>query len=302
MTQIPDSVTVFGQARDEGYLKTNWFNPVEAVLKEIDGGAAEAELTIASGSVTPTGAAHTIDTEADAASDDLANILTTNHPPGRVIAIRAQDAGRTVVVKNAATGAGEIITRDGNDFPLDDTGKRLWLMLVGTQWLELRRSYGSDRGQELADQGAFAGGTLDKSATYTVVLADRGRMIDFDTSGGNRTADLPAVASVGKSFPVGFRKATTDTNTLTLDPNGGETIDGATTLVLDSPLAQVWLIPDGANCRAAVGPITQDTLRQGRHTFTVRAKEMTPTTANGAAPGLVELPSNDVMLEHDRFS
>ncbi|MGE0650793.1 MAG: hypothetical protein AB7P12_03455, partial [Alphaproteobacteria bacterium] len=85
-----------------------------------------------------------IDTEAAAASDDLTNIATTYIRDGRWLLLRAADGARTVVVKNAATGAGQIHLADGAEFALDATDKWLLLARRGADWFEVVRSFGAD--------------------------------------------------------------------------------------------------------------------------------------------------------------
>jgi len=59
------------------------------------------ELTIATGAVTATSQYHQIDTESDAASDDLDTInVPSSWPNGTRLTIRAQDSARTVVLKH----------------------------------------------------------------------------------------------------------------------------------------------------------------------------------------------------------
>jgi len=108
-----------------------------AVAKELPGGSAVTELTIASGSVTPTGASHTIDTEGDAASDDLTNIALTNHPEGRIVKISPANTNRAVVVKHAAGGDGQVYLIDAIDWSMAATNKALWLERRGTAWYEV---------------------------------------------------------------------------------------------------------------------------------------------------------------------
>jgi hypothetical protein len=140
MTTLP-AITYLDSARNEGEMKTSFFGPIIDVIEELLGGAAESELTISSGSVTPTGASHTIDTESDASSDDLTNIATTNHPDGRLLLIQAEDAARTVVVKHQSGGAGQISLMNSEDVSLDDTRKFLLLKRNGSDWEEVFRSY-----------------------------------------------------------------------------------------------------------------------------------------------------------------
>jgi hypothetical protein len=90
------------------------------IFAEHQGGAARTELTIASGLIVPAagagGGTHTVDTEGNAASDDLTNMTTTNVPEGRYIRLYAENAARVVTIKDSAGGAGQFLLADGNDF------------------------------------------------------------------------------------------------------------------------------------------------------------------------------------------
>ena len=109
------------------------------------GGGDQVEVTIASGSITPTNVFTIVDTEADAAADDLTNILKTNFPAGTVLIIRCADNSRVVTVKHDVGGAGEIQLADATDFVLDDTTKYLALRsTAGADWEEIWRSWGND--------------------------------------------------------------------------------------------------------------------------------------------------------------
>lgn len=99
-----------------------------------------SELTIASGSITPTGQNHTVDTEGDAASDNLATIVTTNIPDFGFLTLRAANAARTVVIDDAA---GNIYTNDSADFSLDDDEKSITLQRRGASFYEVSRSVSS---------------------------------------------------------------------------------------------------------------------------------------------------------------
>jgi hypothetical protein len=81
-----------------------------------------SELTIATGAITVTKARHTVDTEADAASDDLVTI--NGLAAGEICIISANHTDRTVVVKN---GTGNIACSTGADISLDATEKEVLL-------------------------------------------------------------------------------------------------------------------------------------------------------------------------------
>jgi hypothetical protein len=92
-----------------------------------------SELTISGGVVTVTASFHNIDTEADAASDDLDTI--SGGANGQVIYIYANNAGRSVVVKD---GTGNIYA--AGDFTMDNNEDSMCLIYDGSNWREVSRS------------------------------------------------------------------------------------------------------------------------------------------------------------------
>ena len=89
--------------------------------------------------------------------------------------------------------------------------------------------------------------TLAKTADYTVVVADLGRTILVDATSGNVTISLPAAATAGNGFPVIIKKINSSVNTVTVDGNGAETIDGATTVVLRARYESVAIVCDATS-------------------------------------------------------
>ncbi len=87
------------------------------------------ELTIAGGIVTKSRAHHTIDTQGDAASDELDTI--NGGSEGEVILVRAADGARTVILKH---GTGNIWNPAEEDITLDDAGDYCFLVYNGTNW------------------------------------------------------------------------------------------------------------------------------------------------------------------------
>jgi len=98
---------------------------------------ASTELTIAAGVIAPTQNFHRIDTEADAASDDLDTItLPSDASDGYWFVGRAENDGRTVVVKH---NTGNIRCIGNADITLDDSHD--WFLAVYdsnlTKWMAL---------------------------------------------------------------------------------------------------------------------------------------------------------------------
>jgi len=124
MTWVDDTILPHTElntyVRDNmNYLKTN-------IALE-----AAVELTIAAGSVVKTKSFHSIDTQGDAAEDDLDSI--TGGAEGEVLFLRAENAARTVILKDGA-GA-DVLDLRGNDIYLTDINQWVMLQHNGTEWV-----------------------------------------------------------------------------------------------------------------------------------------------------------------------
>jgi hypothetical protein len=76
--------------------------------------------------------------------------------------------------------------------------------------------------------GAIGNGIVDKSATYTVVAADRGKIINATT--GTWDLVLSAAATLGAGFTFGVRNS--GSGVITINPEGSEQINGTATVAL----------------------------------------------------------------------
>lgn len=231
MSTLPAVNYISDTLRTEGEMKA----ALEAWLsatKQIPGaGQAELAVTISGGAITPAGGGGVVvvDTEAAAATDDLTNIIQTNYPDGSFLMVRNANSARTVVLKHAATGAGQIFLSRSVDYALADTVTFLMLQRRGTNWYEIWRS--PDRLQMP---------TVNKTAAFTVTPADSGKVF---TMFGSFTVSFNAAATLGNGWIATF--INTDTvNSVTLAPNGSETIDGMTTMLVYGHVAKT-VICDG---------------------------------------------------------
>lgn len=91
------------------------------------------EVTIASGVITVTESVHIVDTEADAASDDLVTI--NGGAVGTILVLRSANAARDVTVKD---GTGNI--QCAGDFVMNETHDIIVLIKLGASWFEVCRS------------------------------------------------------------------------------------------------------------------------------------------------------------------
>lgn len=103
-------------------------------------------------------------------------------------------------------------------------------------------------------------GSEAKTAAYTVVVADIGKHLSCDASGGAFTVTLPAAATATGRF-VAVVSNTGASNNVTIDPDGSETINNETTLTLE-PGASVLIRCDGSEW-AAVGVAQATAIARG---------------------------------------
>jgi hypothetical protein len=82
-----------------------------------------------------------------------------------------------------------------------------------------------------------------KTSNYTFTANDE--TIKFDTSSGNITASLPTAVGIKGKWYVAIK--TSASNTLTIDPDGSETINGAANYTITNNNSTVTMQSDGSN-------------------------------------------------------
>lgn len=111
--------------------------------------------------------------------------------------------------------------------------------------------------KEASDNGNILGsGYLTKSSGYTVLKADRGKTIDCTAA---LTLALTAAATVGAGW-LFFVKA--NGGDVTIDPDGSETIDGSSTIIVRDG-ASVMILCDGSNFHTVFRPSPEETVFSG---------------------------------------
>lgn len=109
-------------------LSINLSSSITTTISGQLGVTNSSELTIASGAVTATQTYHSIDTEGDAAGDDL--ITINGAAAGKTLMIRMENSARIVNIKD---GDGNIII-PGGDITLIDPDTVLMFLADGTNW------------------------------------------------------------------------------------------------------------------------------------------------------------------------
>ena len=124
-----------------------------------------------------------------------------------------------IEINHTGSGGGVVLSSDGTD------------LLLG--------------GSAIGGGGAAAYTINTKTANYTIVAGDLGKIIDVTAN--DVTLTLTAAATLGSGFFVHIRNtASTATHEITIDPNSSETIDGMPTLTLRRNEG-VQLVCDGSN-------------------------------------------------------
>jgi hypothetical protein len=240
MTTLPAADIFNNPATTNGQAKQAQ-DDMLAVQRQNPGGEAMSELTIAAGSITPTTLLHSVDTELDAASDDLDAIGQSNLPAGSLLFIRNDTDGRAVVVKHGIVGAGQVLLADGQDLTLDSTAKGLLLRREGTTWAEVGRFLG---GASFAAKQATVESFTD-ATVRALTRDDDGKLFLLDASTAAFNVPLPAVANVPNGTEYRFRMIgggglDGTGNRVTIDGSGAEVVELDATyelLVVDHEVA-----------------------------------------------------------------
>lgn len=94
--------------------------------------------------------------------------------------------------------------------------------------------------------GGGFGTTVDDYAS-SPTLTDANQVVLVNSTAAVRTVTLPtAVGREGRRFTIKDWKGTAATNSITVDADGTETIDGATTYVMNTNYESVTVVSDNA--------------------------------------------------------
>jgi hypothetical protein len=131
--------------------------------------------------------------------------------------------------------------------------QKTWIANLVSYLSGLLGTAGTAAAAQAALGAIFGAGVAAKASAYTVVATDRGKLL---TCSGTWTLSLTASATLGAGFVVAV--ANTGTGSITIDPSGSETIDGATTLGIGAGLSAI-IVCTGAGWVCAAKPVAAAT-------------------------------------------
>jgi hypothetical protein len=212
--------------------------------------ATSTALTIATGSVTPTQNWHTVDTESAAASDDLDTIVATNATDGFMLFLRQSNNARDVTIKH---NTGNIYCPGGVDIVLTDTTQVVAFIYDGTLSKWLAAVCPANVGLLNGANTWTAANIFSKALNfaYTSVTADTTLdgthfFVDVDATSDSVNIPLPTVVGInGREYII--RKLDASANTVTITPDGTETINGSSDAVLDEQYETAIIFSNGAS-------------------------------------------------------
>lgn len=141
MADLPDRADLVDTGANKTAIR-DLIGDFRDFVAQIIGASAISTLTIASGTITPTGGVHAVDTESAASTDNLDVLDQTNLPDGSLVVLTGVDAGRVVTVRNNQGSTGKVLTKDGASVALNPA-THIMLQRRGTVWQELERFYGT---------------------------------------------------------------------------------------------------------------------------------------------------------------
>jgi DUF4097 and DUF4098 domain-containing protein YvlB len=216
--------------------------------------ATSTELTISSGAITPTQNWHTVDTQSDAATDDLGTINTSNATDGFVLFLRQANDARDVTIKH---DTGNIKCPSGVDIVLADTTQLVifiydatlakWLASVSPSNAGLTNAANVWSGKQTYQAGVRKNYT---SLSTNTTLGTTHHFVNVDATSGSIQITLPTAASISGTEYI-IRKSDSGSLVVNVDAYSSETISGSSGSQLSFDIASQYktyqLMSDGTN-------------------------------------------------------
>jgi len=122
------------------------------------------------------------------------------------------------------------------------------------------------------------------------LLTSTNCFVTMDASGASRTFTLPSAATLGSGFTYVFKKIDSSNNTVTIDPNSTQTVDGVTTYVLTKQYETLCATSDGTNW-VIWSAYNNELYVAQTATFTVGPRDTTISVSTAAGAVTANLPT-----------
>jgi hypothetical protein len=209
--------------------------------------ATASELTISSGAITPTQNWHIVDTEGDAATDDLTTIGSTDSVDGSILFLTQANDARVITIKHLT---GNIYCPRSIDILISVSQRPVGLIYSSSseKWLVFSTptvaTYLNSNSWTLEQIFSASIRLAYTAVTADTTLAETHYCVDVSASAAARTITLPTAVGINGRVYV-IRKSDSSGNAVTIDGNGAEHINDADTKVLAAQYDTATLMSNG---------------------------------------------------------
>jgi hypothetical protein len=154
----------------------------------------------------------------------------------------------------------------------DATDEDLWGTQLNENWTSI------DSELLIAQKNTI----LAKDTAYTTVAGDENKMITADATSGAFTVTVMPSATAGTGFIQHFKKIDSSTLAVTVDYNGSETGDGASTFTLGTQYDTLSVVSDGTNWVILNKNVAATTAQSGNVELATTAETQTGTDTGRA--------------------
>lgn len=245
----PEGVITFvGAAAPDETIFHLWYDTSTSLIKVHDGTSwvSMASLAATCTAAAVSAAADAVSTAADAAAT-AADKIATNADAVSTAADAAQTALDVIATAaDAVSTAADVIAAAASEANALTYSNNASTSASNAATSESNAAASATAAQAAADSVIWNDVAFKTFADTPIAIAqaDDGKLIAVDTSGGNVVINLPSIAGLTLPFTIGIKKTTGDANTVTINRNGTDTINGAASLVVSDQNGGVTLIPD----------------------------------------------------------
>ena len=168
------------------------------------------------------------------------------------VRIVEQDGSFTNIAQPVATGPGGVFLANGAPVQLDIVEIAFSIVITDSNNIQLYSFPNAGPGGTTGREGLISSGGLPfddtvstTGPTLTITTSNTNALILCDCTSNAITLNLPSAALTGDKFRFIVKKTDASANTVTIDADAADLIDGAATLVISSQNEAVEILTDG---------------------------------------------------------